>query len=594
MKLINYVVLFIAGVFLFSSCDKYLDKTPEADVTDVNVFGNYESFEGFVDPMYNYIIDYNNENLITTANIGGDINSLSAAATGYKGNQGLYWQITLVNVGLNQGMYTFTAGPGFGSGPAGVWTGSWRGIRIANLAIKNLPLLLDATDEEKDLIAGQAYFFRAWFHWEIIRNFGGMPYIDKVLAPDDEFRLPRLSYQETTEKIVEDFDRAAALLPVDWDKTEIGGTHVGANAGRATKGAALAFKAKALLYAGSPLMNGCSGNDYVYNTDYMVRAAEAAWEVIKLTKDFSPDNPYALLPMSNYRDMFAKNDGTNFWSIETIFQKLSTKVGSGQMLTGYGRVFSPSRFGGNTNNECVNQLFVDRFEMKDGTRYNVAYDNDNARRWNDRDPRFRQNILVDRDKWGFNANTVLKMYVGGADYGTTLGFSSPYIVKKFWPMGVNSYDTQWAQYRWGTPHMRLADVYLIYAEAVNEAYGAAGTAPGATMTAVDAINKIRTRATMPDVTAAATGYSSFRELVWNERCVELCFEGSYWFDIRRWYVAHLPEYKSFVGLDFNQTWTSFNRVAFLTRVFENPKHYWMPIYKAQTQIYKGFYQNPGW
>jgi starch-binding outer membrane protein, SusD/RagB family len=590
MKPITYILLFVAGIFVFSSCDKYLDKTPEADVTDADVFGNYEAFQGFVDPMYSYVIDYNNENLISSMNIGGDINSLSGVATGHSGNLGLYWGIINVGASVNQGLYWFSAGPGFGSGPGGIWAGSWRGIRVANLALKKLSLLTDATDEEKAFIEGQAYFFRAWFHWEIIRSFGGMPYIDTVLAADDEFRLPRLSYQETTEKICEDFDKAAALLPVDWDKTVIGGTHVGANAGRATKGAALAFKAKALLYAGSPLMNGFSGNNFEYNKSYMERAAAAAWEVINIANS----GVYSLVPFSNYRDMFAKNDGTMPWTTESIFQKMKKQVGSGQMLTGHGRVFSPSRFGGNTNNECVNQLFVDRFEMADGTRYNVSFDNDNIKRWNSRDPRFRQNIIVDRDKWGFNANTVFKMYTGGTDNGSSVGFSSPYIVKKFWPIGVNSYDTQWASYRWGTPHMRLADVYLIYAEAVNEAYGPSGIAPGATITAVDALNKIRTRAGMPNITAAATGYPSFRELVWNERCVELCFEGNYWFDIRRWYVAHLPEYKQFVDLQFNQTWTSFNRSLYLTRVFDNPKHYWMPIYKNQVQIYKGFYQNPGW
>ena len=591
MKTINYVILFIAGIFLFSSCDKYLDKTPEAEVTDSDIFGNYESFQGFEDVMYGYMIDYNSERNITSQNIGGEVISNNAASSGYRSVRGDYWKIT--GLSSSQGNYYFVDG----SAPyetGGIWTGSWRGIRIANETLQNLPLLLDATDEEKDLIAGQAYFFRAWFHWEIIRSFGGMPYIDTLLAPNDELKYPRLTYQQTTEKICRDFDRAAALLPVNWDNTVIGGTHAGANAGRATKGAALAFKAKALLYAGSPLMNASSGNDYVYNTSYMERAAEASWEVIKLAND----GVYALLPLSNYRDMFAKNDGTMPWTSETIFQKVLDKgrfVGASAMTNGHGKLFSPSRFGGNVNNECVNQLFIDRFEMKDGSRYNVAYDNDNARRWDDRDPRFRQNILVDRDKWGFAAATVLNLFVGtGSERTFSNGFNTPYIVKKFWPIGVNSYDTQWANFRWVTPHMRLADVYLIYAEAVNEAYGATGSTPGATMTAVQAINKIRTRAGMPDVAAAATGYNSFRELVWNERCVELCFEGNYWYDTRRWYIAHLDENKQIIDLQFNKAWTTFNRILVMNRVFDNPRHYWMPLPKAQTQLYKEFYQNPGW
>ncbi|MDQ1297199.1 MAG: starch-binding outer membrane protein SusD/RagB family, partial [Bacteroidota bacterium] len=180
------------------------------------------------------------------------------------------------------------------------------------------------------------------------------------------------------------------------------------------------------------------------------------------------------------------------------------------------------------------------------------------------------------------------------DKGSSIGMFGPYVVKKFWPLGVNTFDKLWTNYRWVTPHMRLADVYLIYAEAANEAYGADGKAPGANLTAVDAINKVRNRANMPDVYATAAGYSNFRELVQNERSVELCFEGNYWFDLRRWHLAHLDINKQSVDLAFDKNWTKFDRAPIMTRVFDNPKHYWLPIYREQTQLYKDFYQNPGW
>ena len=143
----------------------------------------------------------------------------------------------------------------------------------------------------------------------------------------------------------------------------------------------------------------------------------------------------------------------------------------------------------------------------------------------------------------------------------------------------------WTQFRVISPSMRLAEVYLDYAEAVTAAYGPTGSAPGATMTAVDALNVVRERAGMPPVSAAATGYPSFMDLVWNERNVELCFEGHFWWDIRRWYVAHLPEYKDY---------TYFNRPVFLVRTFEDPKHYWLPLPRNLVQLYEGMPQNPGW
>jgi hypothetical protein len=75
--------------------------------------------------------------------------------------------------------------------------------------------------------------------------------------------------------------------------------------------------------------------------------------------------------------------------------------------------------------------------------------------------------------------------------------------------------------------------------------------------------------------------------------VELCFEGSRWNDMRRWYIAHLPENKVQYDLVFDKNHTFFNRVVVFNRVFEQ-KHYWMPFYKQQTQLYPEWPQNPGW
>lgn len=576
------VLIFMSGL-LMASCSDYLEKTPDADVTDEDIFGTFSSFQGFIEPAYGYFMDYN-EGLITAMNIGGETATTGTASSSGASNQGDYriW-MTRTN---NQTLFNH-------ENTRGIWTGSWKGIRLANLALDKLPLLVNATQEEKDLIEGQAYFFRAFFYWEIIRSFGGMPHIDRVLSPNETMDFPRLGYQATTEKIVADFDRAVELLPEDWDKTVVGSAFANANDGRATKGAALGFKAKALLFAGSPLMNHETTQTYEYNTEYMKRAAEAAWEVIKL----ADQGVYTLQPFTEYQKMFARSDGFNLWTTETIFEKMRSANGSTPFNL-MGRIYWPARFNGNTNTECINQIYIDRFEMADGTRYKMEYDTDNARRWNDRDPRFRQNIIVDRDQWGTSPQTLLKLYIDGDGERTLLnGFRSPYLTKKYWPKGSNTYDGNMGSYRQAVPHLRLAEIYLIYAEAVNEAYGATGSVPGANFTAVQAVNVVRQRAGQPATSAAAAtaaGYSSFRDLIRNERMVELCFEGHYWFDIRRWYVGHLPEYKEFWDLEFNKAWTSFTRKLVFVRVFENPKHYWMPLPTSQTQIYPGFYQNPGW
>ena len=75
--------------------------------------------------------------------------------------------------------------------------------------------------------------------------------------------------------------------------------------------------------------------------------------------------------------------------------------------------------------------------------------------------------------------------------------------------------------------------------------------------------------------------------------VELCFESHYWFDIRRWYIAHLPENKQIIDLNFDYDWTSFTRSLYITKVFEDPKHYWLPLPKDIVFLYKEMYQNAG-
>ena len=76
-----------------------------------------------------------------------------------------------------------------------LWPASWYGIRKCNTGLANLDLLTDATQEQKNAIAGQLYFFRGWFHFMLIQYFGGLPYIDKVLPPNETFNEPRLKSQ---------------------------------------------------------------------------------------------------------------------------------------------------------------------------------------------------------------------------------------------------------------------------------------------------------------------------------------------------------------------------------------------------------------
>ncbi|MDP5172479.1 MAG: RagB/SusD family nutrient uptake outer membrane protein [Bacteroidia bacterium] len=574
--------LAVLGVLLtigLGGCESYLDLPESAFLNDDDVFGTYEDFQGFEDNMYRRVIPYLTYSITASLNWGDDVvNNRTFPPSGAVdiGDYWYFWNNTLQNILVKNG-----------DDIGGVWNGSWSGIRIANLCLQKLDegFPQQATAEQKNLLRGQALFFRAWFHQELIRFYGGMPYVDVVFSPQDELRLDRLSFQATTDRIVDDYDAAIPLLPESWD--------IVTGYGRVTKGAAYAFKAKALLYAGSPLMNNEVGNGFTFNQTHMEAAAEAASQVINLANQ----GVYRLLSWPEYSDNFHKNNGDLLGSDEIIFSPVVPQAGKARMSTFHGRVFNNSRWEGNNVMEAPTANYVELFEMANGLPTSdpaSGYDPSNP--WVNRDPRFDYNLLLDGTKWadGGNENTnFVQLYLGGGDRGTG-GSLTGYMIKKYWPRGVNRLDNNWNNFRFGQAHMRLADVYLIYAEAVNEVWGPTTPPPFSSLTAVDAINIVRNRAGMPNVDSKFTGSKEvFRDRIWNERAVELAFEGSRWFDIRRWHVAHLKEYKELFGLEFDKDKTFFRRTLVINRVFDE-RHYWIPIDRNQSQLYEGFNQNPGW
>ncbi len=584
----------ICLLLVFPACDEYLDQTPDAKISEETIFTNYNGFQGFFDQCYAFIVDYTfGHSHAGTMNFAGESVCFKDWSSESQAEIGDYYKIAGITSQTSNFINTQANNPLEVSekNVKGIFAGGWRGIRVANMALAKLGMLTDATQEQKRLIEGQAYFFRAFFYAEMVKAYGGLPYVDKFLSAEDDLNLPRLSYQETTEKIVQDFDRAADLLPEDWDDTEMGSKNLGANRGRATRGAALAFKARCLLYAGSPLMNYQQSGNYSFDIDYMIRAAEAAYEVIKL----ADKGVYSLTDFSEYYTMFARNDGAYPWTDETIFQRVHLFDPS-WLMGRHGARFVPARFGFSAPVHTPTQNLIDQFGVQStglpiddpGSGY------DPMDPWSDRDPRLRGGILVDGDMWTKKdaEENKLELYKGGIDDYQEV--RTPYICKKYWPLGMNNVDQEYGTYYGVTPHIRLAEIYIIYAEAVNEAFGPTGTANGVSLTAADALNKVRNRAGMPDIPAKfLSDRDSFRQRIWEEYSVEFFLEGHRWFDIRRWHVAHLPEYKELYTLEFDKDHTYFNRKLLTTRVFDE-KHYWLPFPPEQTNIYPGFYQNPGW
>lgn len=171
-----------------------------------------------------------------------------------------------------------------------LWPHAWYCIRKANQGLANLDKLV-ASKAEKDLIAGQLYFFRAWWHTELMQYFGGLPYIDTYLDLNSELNLPRLSYQECAEKAAADYRKAADLLPINWDNEYDGAATQGKNDLRINKIMALGYLGKTYLWAASPLMKdgaqvGASknGKTYDYDEEFAKKAAEVFGELLTLVE----------------------------------------------------------------------------------------------------------------------------------------------------------------------------------------------------------------------------------------------------------------------------------------------------------------------
>jgi len=203
---INKLNCLFIFLMLFSSCESYLDKSPQSDIEENDAFKNFISFQGFVEEMYNCITDYNKAGAWNNYLFADEVLNNSS----YPFDLGNYWS-------MDRPFYNKTKGVNTGSDPRNkrIWALCWYGIRKANLGLSKLELLTDATQEEKDIIEGQCLFFRGWFHFELMRYWGGLPYIDKFLLPADNLKLPRLNYRETALKAADDLEAAAALLPVE-------------------------------------------------------------------------------------------------------------------------------------------------------------------------------------------------------------------------------------------------------------------------------------------------------------------------------------------------------------------------------------------
>ena len=632
MKFLNkYIMIGAAALTLslgMTSCTDYLDKAPESDISDTDAYKDFHNFQGFVEELYYCQPDPTNGYWTNSWNWGEDeiMNINVNYHMCYKVDQGDFWGWQSEFDGWQSGWMDrasneTTSANGPDRFKHSMWPLAWYVIRKANMGIENLDKIT-ATKEEKDLIAGQLYFFRGWFHFMLMQYFGGLPYIDSVLPAGEKLTLPRLSYAECAEKAAADFRKAADLLPVDWDKTTVGRVTAGKNQLRVTKIAALGYLGKDLLWAASPLMNEESTGATTYNKDFAKRAAEAFGELLNIVD--GGNTQFGLIPFDEYSENFVTMDGSGKMPgqnkdntiTEAIFR--GPTYGSGWGCSAWGQV---KCYGGmDINDSGVTFMptanYVNYYGMANGLPLDDSDSQfDKTHPWKDRDPRFYHDIKYDgcqmivKEDDGFKDWRYADMQTNGKYRDEYRGTRTGYFNYKFVSTKCNKVDDGYGwspQIHMHIPWMRLSDVYLMYAEAAAEATGSATGSVGCKLTAVDAVNKVRERAGVAAVADKNTAsLDNFMSEVRRERAVELSFEGHRFNDLRRWllldkYPYNIKTSQEFLRVgDMNVDDPTKNTVAewsekvILKRNFSK-KHYWLPLKKSDTTLYPEFGQNPGW
>ncbi len=569
MKLTKLITGFIMILVVLSGCKKFLDREIETNYKEGEVFVNYQRMSQAGYGVYAFLFDRFGFHRID--------NAMLASASDEADHADVNSSIQKYNMG------TWNAA----SNPEDCWAYFYQGIRRANLFLENSTdykkiLYRDTVDannkstyvsQVRDIewLRAESRFLRALYHFELLKRYGGIPIVEKATENIEDLNgITRKSYAECADYIVGECD---AILP------QLKDTWVGFEGekwrGRVTKPAAMALKARVLLYAASPLNN--PDNDIAK----WQRAAKASHDIIALNK-------YAL--HTDYKGLFRLGNGAD-GNTEVIFAQ------QGYARNDFEKYNYPVGYDqGGLGSTSPSQNLVDAYEMKttglaigeNGSGY------DPANPYNNRDPRLGLSILVNNASF---KNRPAEMWVGGLDgLGKPKATTTGYYIRKFVDENLNlAQSTGTSIHTWII--FRYAEVLLNYAEAMNEAYGPDVTA-GFSMSAKKAVDMVRARTgiAMPPLPPGLT-VDEMRLRIRNERRVELAFEEHRFFDVRRWKIATQTENKPIMAMKITKNTNgsfSYLVVKAEDRLF-NEKMYLYPIPEVEVLKSQGsLVQNPGW
>jgi hypothetical protein len=588
MKL--YITILGLAVMALTSCKKLLEPEPENIKTVEQMYTDATYAQGFLINAYSNIPNYYDNSEYATDD----------AVTNQLGSA--YQQMAT-------GAWTSS------NNPTAVWNQSYEAMQYINLFLENSTKVKWAADPATNSLfnrrlRGEAFGLRALYYYFLLRHHGGVasngqltgvPIITQYQTPTADFNQPRASFDDCIKQIYRDLDSAETYLPVEYNNVtaaaqipaafqsftkspEIYNRVMGEAARQLFNGLiAKAFRARTALLAASPAFGPSS----------TAKWQDAAKYAAVLIDYRGGANALPATGGTFYTtDVDNQSGGSN--PPEMIWrQNLSSSDLSNQQEV---QNFPPSLFGTGYMNPTQN--LVDAFPMANGypiNHPNAAYNP--ASPYANRDPRFAKYIIYDGSTAGVN-NSVIRT---GSTSTTSDAINKPsatrtgYYMKKRLRMDVNRNPSALNLKNHYIPRIRFTEMYLDYAEAANEAYGPTATG-GRTYSAYDIIKAIRKRAlnlnTDPYLEECKADPIKMRELIRNERRLELSFEGFRFWDLRRWKVDLTKLNETARGLDVNgSVYTPLNNVE--TRSFQSYMYYG-PIPITEVQKYNQLLQNQGW
>jgi hypothetical protein len=632
-------LLIVCSTFLLPSCKKYLDIVPDNAPTLDYAFTLRNEAQKFLFTCYSYLPG-STDPQANVGFLGGDeiwfpLEYREFDATLWN------WEIARGNQNSNTPYVNYWDGDRYG-------IRGFEAIRQCNIFIENvsdLSKVPDLQQPERERWLAEVKFLKAYYHFLLLRMYGAIPLIDvniPVSAKPEDVKVSRVPFDSCVNYIVKLLDEAAAVLPsfIADRNNELG---------RITSPIAKAIKARVLVTAASPLFNGNSDLAASKNTNgqalYATAADDTKWtkaaQACKEAIDIAEQNGFGLyyFPPSSFKlsqqtitQMNIRQAVCERWNIEKIWGN-SGRQANRLQTTCMGRVHAD--VASNTNLRAMfsatmkmAELFYTRngvpitedktlnYENRYSTR--MAVDSERyvmepgyitARLNFDREARFYANLCFDGGTWYLYSSPtqsdsgtyVLKAKAnqyGGTDIGGGIN-QTGYFIKKLvdWNFSFSASGVTVRPYEW--PEVRLADLYLLYAEAVNEV-------GGNTEEAYTYLNKIRARAGLPTIQDAWTNYSTnptkyttkagLREIIKRERAIELAFEGSRFWDLRRWKDAAYELNQPVKGWTISGTSddTYYQVRTLFQQRFIAPRDYLWPIRLSNLSVNPNLVQNPGW